>query len=290
MNKIECTINNKKYEIVLENFKILFGSNYNETYEVYKCLKTFFNKIPYSEFHKENNIRNSILLNDNFIDVRNSLFFEVNIDFDFILDAKLGTKSLILKYLENTLEGIEYHESFNTIKELLYSFINYEIKDQVVLEFNDLNFLTECDDFNMKSLIKYIIPILLKNDLEINNLDLTYQELIVFQIKLINRIAEKCKKNVFIAANIPCITQNILKELNLLNKNIYFIILSNHFNCEIDINNVIFTDLRWLDFSNETTLIDYMMDMPFHYDINELKTKIKESLNYYNFKKILFKK
>ena len=96
INKIKCIINNKCYEIVLETYKILFGNNYYESYEVYKSIKNYFNKTPYSENYKENNIKNTLQLNEIHIDVRNTLFFEIGMDFDFIADAKLGTKSLLL--------------------------------------------------------------------------------------------------------------------------------------------------------------------------------------------------
>ena len=115
------------------------------------------------------------------------------------------------------MEGIEYDDSFNTIKELLYSLINYEIKERVEMEIKNLTFTTQSDDFNMKSLIKFILPFLFKEELEVNNLDLSYEELIILQLKIINKISHNSNKPIFVISNIPCITKEILEELNILN-------------------------------------------------------------------------
>ena len=291
MRKLECVINNKLYEIVLDKYKILYGDDLESQYNIVKSFKSFFNKITYSEYTKENNFKMHIKLNERFVDVRSSLFFEVNYDYDFINDAKLGTKSLILKYYEHMLEGIEYDDSFNTIKELLNSFINLEMKDKIKQDINKLSLLTKCDDFNFKTLIKLLVPSLIKDLYDANNTDLSYEEVILFQLKLINSIALKSKKKVFVICNIPLITKNILAELEKTNEQIILLSISNKFPLDINIDNIIFTDLNWLDFNNENTLIDFLMNCPFTYDVENLKQKILNELNCCNLKnKILLNK
>lgn len=291
MKKLECVINNKLYEIVLDKYKILYGNDLESQYNIVKCFKSFFNKITYSEYTKENNLKIYIKLNESFIDVRSSLFFEVNYDYDFINDSKLGTKSLILKYYEHMLEGIEYDDSFYTIKELLNSFVNLEMKDRVKQDINKLTLLTTCDDFNFKTLIKLLVPSLIKDLYDVNNTDLSYEEVILFQLKLINSIALKSKKKVFVICNIPLITKNILAELEKTNEQIILLSISNKFPIDIKIDNIIFTDLNWLDFNNENILIDFLMNCPFTYDVESLKQRIINELNCYNLKnKILLNK
>lgn len=291
MNKLECVINNKLYEIVLDKYKILYGDDLESQYNIVKCFKSFFNKITYSEYTKENNLKLHIKLNESLVDVRSSLFFEVNYDYDFMNDSKLGTKSLILKYYEHMLEGIEYDDSFNTIKELLNSFINLEMKDRIKLDINKMSLLTTCDDFNFKSLIKLLVPSLLKDLYDANNTDLSYEEVILFQLKLINSMALRSKKKIFIICNIPLITKNIKNELESLNEQVVLITLSNRFPLDMKIENIIFTDLNWLDFDNENTLIDFLMNCPFTYDVESLKKRIINELNCYNLKnKILLNK
>ena len=57
-------INNKNYEIVLNNYKYLYGNNFSLSYEIYKSFTNYFNKTALSEYQKENNYKNKILLNE----------------------------------------------------------------------------------------------------------------------------------------------------------------------------------------------------------------------------------
>lgn len=289
MNKLEFLINNQNYTVIIDKYKILYGSNYLKKFEIYKCLKSYFSKVPFSEYSKENNNKLYIKINDTYVDSKSMLFFEIGPEYDFISDSKLGTKSILLKYLELSLEGIEYEDNFNTIKELLHSLITFELDERLSFNNDDLLFYTQCDDFNFKSLVKFILPTLSKSGMEINNIDLNYEESIVFQLKLINRISIKSKKDVFCYANISNITPLILKTLNDLNKNVNIIIDCNYIDSDIDLNNAIFIDLNWLDFLNEDSYVDYMMDSPYTYDIESLKSKIKETIYYCDLKKSLYK-
>ena len=289
MNNIECIINNRSYNIAIDKYKIIYGESCENKFSIYKSIKYYFNKLIPSEWGKENNNKTTIKLNDRYIDIKDTLFFEIGYDWDYSSDAKLTTKSLILKYLEYTLEGIEYEDSFNTVKELLYSLVNFELEDRVTINYDQISLGIENEDFNYKSLIKLLSPMLIKEKLDANSLDLTYEESIILQIKLINKIGILSKKNLIVLANIPEITKKILQELENLSNDINILSFSNNYLSDIPIENIILTDFGWLDVANEESIYDYIINSPFTYSIEVFKSKLIEAFNNCSLKKIFYK-
>ena len=211
-------------------------------------------------------------------------------EYDYSGDAKLTTKSLILKYLEYALEGIEYEDTFNTVKELLYALINFELEDRVSINHENVNLSVENEDFNYKSLIKLLVPILTKDNLEINSLDIGYEESIILQIKLINKISIMSKKNIIVIANIPEMTNKVIDEINLLGEDVNMIIFSNSYNDNIPIESLILTDFGWLDLGSEEQVFEYIINSPFTSTVEAFTNKLEEALKSCKLKKILYKK
>ena len=290
MNNIECIINNRSYNIAIDKYKVIYGDNFDSKFNVYKCIKYYFNKLSPSDYGKENNNKALVKINDRYVDIKDALFFEIGYEYDYTNDAKLTTKSLILKYLEYALEGIEYEDTFNTVKELLYSLINFELEDRVSIGHDNFNLSVANEDFNYKSLIKLLVPILHKDNLEINSLDISYEESIMLQIELINRISKMSKKNAIVIANIPELTEKIIAEISLLGEDINMIIFSNIYNDNIAIENLILSDFGWLDLGNEDQIFEYILNSPFTSTIESFKSKLEEALKSCNLKKILYKK
>ena len=143
----------------------------------------------------------------------------------------------------------------------------------------------------MKTLIiKLLVPILHKDNLEINSLDISYEESIMLQIELINRISKMSKKNAIVIANIPELTEKIIAEISLLGEDINMIIFSNIYNDNIAIENLILSDFGWLDLGNEDQIFEYILNSPFTSTIESFKSKLEEALKSCNLKKILYKK
>ncbi|MBR3891406.1 MAG: hypothetical protein IKJ30_04990 [Bacilli bacterium] len=290
MNNIECIINNRSYNIAIDKYKIIYGNNFDSKFNVYKCIKYYFNKLSPSDYGKENNNKALVKFNDRYLDIKDTLFFEMGYEYDYSGDAKLTTKSLILKYLEYALEGIEYEDTFNTVKELLYALINFELEDRVSINHENVNLSVENEDFNYKSLIKLLVPILTKDNLEINSLDIGYEESIILQIKLINKISIMSKKNIIVIANIPEMTNKVIDEINLLGEDVNMIIFSNSYNDNIPIESLILTDFGWLDLGSEEQVFEYIINSPFTSTVEAFTNKLEEALKSCKLKKILYKK
>ena len=189
-----------------------------------QSFRNYFSKNK-SEFRKENGNSNKVLFNDKDLDVKRTLFVEINSDFSINEDCKLNSKSLILKYLELRLQDMEYFDTINTIN-LLFESLSEELKDE-----NGLNTLFDAMDY--KHLSKLINPYYF-DELQKDEYDLTFEELLLFQIKLIKYISLKNDfyECIIVFINLDEVTQSLIQQINSL-LNCYVICFSKNYVLEM---------------------------------------------------------
>lgn len=223
MNKITIKNGNKKYDITINRVKYVFSSNQDE-FKIKQSFRNYFSKNK-SEFRKENGNSNKVLFNDKDLDVKRTLFVEINSDFSINEDCKLNSKSLILKYLELRLQDMEYFDTINTIN-LLFESLSEELKDE-----NGLNTLFDAMDY--KHLSKLINPYYF-DELQKDEYDLTFEELLLFQIKLIKYISlnNNFYEYIIVFIDLDEVTQNLIQQINAL-LNCYVICFSKNYVLEM---------------------------------------------------------
>lgn len=223
MNKITIKNGNKKYDITINRVKYVFSSNQDE-FKIKQSFRNYFSKNK-SEFRKENGNSNKVLFNDKDLDVKRTLFVEINSDFSINEDCKLNSKSLILKYLELRLQDMEYFDTINTIN-LLFESLSEELKDE-----NGLNTLFDSMDY--KHLSKLINPYYF-DELQKDEYDLTFEELLLFQIKLIKYISlnNNFYEYIIVFIDLDEVTQNLIQQINSL-LNCYVICFSKNYVLEM---------------------------------------------------------
>lgn len=223
MNKITIKKGNNKYDITINRVKYVFSSNQDE-FKIKQSFRNYFSKNK-SEFRKENGNSNKVLFNDKDLDVKRTLFVEINSDFSINEDCKLNSKSLILKYLELRLQDMEYFDTINTIN-LLFESLSEELKDE-----NGLNTLFDAMDY--KHLSKLINPYYF-DELQKDEYDLTFEELLLFQIKLIKYISLKNDfyECIIVFINLDEVTQSLIQQINSL-LNCYVICFSKNYVLEM---------------------------------------------------------
>lgn len=223
MNKITIKNGNNKYDITINRVKYVFSSNQDE-FKIKQSFRNYFSKNK-SEFRKENGNSNKVLFNDKDLDVKRTLFVEINSDFSINEDSKLNSKSLILKYLELRLQDMEYFDTINTIN-LLFESLSEELKDE-----NGLNTLFDAMDY--KHLSKLINPYYF-DELQKDEYDLTFEELLLFQIKLIKYISlnNNFYEYIIVFIDLDEVTQNLIQQINSL-LNCYVICFSKNYVLEM---------------------------------------------------------
>lgn len=277
MNKITIKNGNNKYDITINRVKYVFSSNQDE-FKIKQSFRNYFSKNK-SEFRKENGNSNKVLFNDKDLDVKRTLFVEINSDFSINEDCKLNSKSLILKYLELRLQDMEYFDTINTIN-LLFESLSEELKDE-----NGLNTLFDAMDY--KHLSKLINPYYF-DELQKDEYDLTFEELLLFQIKLIKYISlnNNFYEYIIVFIDLDEVTQNLIQQINSL-LNCYVICFSKNYVLEMS-DDVAIIENEVFDLSNIEEVYAYFYQKSSNIlPIEEVRLYMKQYIiDKYTYKKI----
>lgn len=263
-HKLSVVVSNTRYDIWLQQIKILTGNNYFQIEKIIQTMCDFFNKLPLSEYSKENDINSYLLFDDEKINLSDFDFFNITENFSLETELKLNTKSIFLLYLNALFDDIEYNETFQTICILLQT-----LMDDFTIDFNIDDFYLNIDTlFNKKELIKLCSIKLLKNGLEINNYDLTSKDKIILQLNILKKYSEHTKKNLMVLLRCHILTADIMQILNDINGYIIVVpdktteVLSNFYFIDNDV---------YLDIMDENMLFNICENYTSYQSIETMK-------------------
>lgn len=219
-----------------------------------------------SEYIKENNEKVKLYYDEAELNPNDFNIFFINDNFDLENDLKLGSKSLSLKYLETKLEEIEKNDLYNTIKQLLTDF-SRENLDPYSIKIGDTNIKYNITNFETKQLLKLINPSIYANDLEKNVYDLEYEDVILFQLKLLNKISKISNKKIIIIVD-NYMTKQILDELEKINREEVFILILRNINLQhFKTDDYLLVNQTTLDLDNKEKINEFIFNnLPFHVD------------------------
>lgn len=263
-HKLSVVVSNTRYDIWLQQIKILTGNNYFQIEKIIQTMCDFFNKLPLSEYSKENDINSYLLFDDEKINLSDFDFFNITENFSLETELKLNTKSIFLLYLNALFDDIEYNETFQTICILLQT-----LMDDFTIDFNIDDFYLNIDTlFNKKELIKLCSIKLLKNGLEINNYDLKSKDKIILQLNILKKYSEHTKKNLMVLLRCHILTADIMQILNDINGYIIVVpdktteVLSNFYFIDNDV---------YLDIMDENMLFNICENYTSYQSIETMK-------------------
>lgn len=271
MDKYTIINKNNKIDIIIDKVKIFYGKNYVLKKQIISNLEQLLIKNSISEYAKNNYRELELYINDNKANINQFELYKINSDFDIDTDLKLGTKSLCQKYLEQKLENIEYNDLYNTIKELLKTFDMEYLSSNVDMELNSSTISFQIGDLELKQFIKLIKPKLMNEEFEKNYFDLTYEELIEYQLNMMVALAKNIDKTHIIVIDTH-ITKKIYDLImNIQENNIKFIILQNVVNNSIDLKNYALINTNIIDLADEEKINTFIFEeLPFHVEPNEI--------------------
>lgn len=259
MNKLTIEKGNIKYEMLIDHYKIIYGHNYNSKFDILRTLLRFNNNIKPSEYAEEKNNIPNISLNDKSIKTKDTFIYYVNKNYSIIDDFKLSTKSLIYKYLEILLDDHQLMDTINTIN-ILFESLNNEISliSDISCIFNSMV---------PKQLLKLLSPIYQINQLSQDEYDLSLEQIILFQLNLIDYIINNNHKinDFIICIEIPELTQEIFnKILRMNNVNILIFIEYKNSICK-DINKYFICERKCLDICDDDQVYLTICDNQFQF-------------------------
>ena len=266
MKKISLIKGNIRIEFAIDRIKYIIGNNYEYKYMIKQLFNEYFSSTKDSDYSINNTGKIKLLVNDLQSIKRETLYFSVNTNYSLSTDLKLTSKSLILKYLEILLNKEEYYDTLNTINILLEAFSS-EIDDHIIS--------TVFQTFSPKTLTKLITPLYLKEEEQANEYDMSYDEIILFQLRMINYIAKHSyMNNIFILLEIPYVSQSIKEYLNEIDHALVIIITHQYYG-SIDLKDIYLVDDQLLDLFDENTIYE-ISTLYGIYRLEEAKMKFKE--------------
>lgn len=205
MNKMTVSDGMRKWEFLIDRVKFIVGSNQKERHQIHQALRLLQSKSE-SEWRKETRSEASLLIDNEQLALKKVNFFEVTLNFSIVEDCKMTAKSLIQRYLEIKLGNSEIQETVNTL-EILFQALAEEVSDEDVIK---LIF----DGINGRSLLKLMKPYYIE-EYQKDEFDLTYDELILLQLKLIEYIidAEVSKEKNLVIMQIPMLTESLIERI-----------------------------------------------------------------------------
>ncbi len=227
MNLLTIKNGANKWDLQMNHVKYIISDS-STNYTLLQAIR-LFNSKDKSENRTENNISTNIFINEKEIELKNNMFIEISETYSLNEDKKLTTKSLMLKYLEIKLQNQEYFDTISTIDILLNS-LSEEVNDESLLKimFNGANY---------KQLIKMLSPYY-EDELQKDEFDLTRDELILFQLDLVEYISNHNSKydNIFIFGKLDNLSDRILQKINKI-QNVKLMIFTNYYNNLMNVQN-----------------------------------------------------
>lgn len=256
-----------EYQLQIDKIKYCIGTDFKNKYQLKKMLIEYFNGGKISEYSKQNTGDIQLTINEKLVHHKDVLFFYVNDNYSIENELKLKSKSLMSIYLETLLSDNQHIDTIQSINILLDAFAS-EIDDNLIIS----KFIT----YTPKQFLKILMPMFCYDEELANEYDLSYDEIIIFQLKMIDYIARKQLKTVIVFIEIPELTNSIheiLKEM----KNVMIIISVFKYNVDLEIDDIMIFDKTILDASDEEQLYNYFIDRNI-YTLKEAKDMIKQKI------------
>lgn len=240
MNLLTIKNGTNKWNLQMNHVKYIISDS-STNYTLLQAIR-LFNSKDKSENRTENNLSTKIFINEKEIELKNNMFIEISEMYSLNEDKKLTTKSLMLKYLEIKLQNQEYFDTISTIDILLNS-LSEEVNDESLLKiiFNGANY---------KQLIKMLSPYY-EDELQKDEFDLSRDELILFQLDLIEYISNHNSKydNIFVFGKLDNLSDKILQKINKI-QNVKLMIFTNYYNDLMNVQNAVLLQDKIIDFAD----------------------------------------
>ena len=184
------------------------------------------------------------------IKVKEISFYQINHHYSITNDLKLTAHSLIARYLEILIAQDDNIDTINTINLLLESFTN-ELDNELIYP----KFIT----YTPKQFLKILLPIFLKEEDQANEYDLSYDEIILFQLKMIDYISKHQTTKIICLIELPYLS----KEINdyLINmKNCFIVAMFYKTNSVLNIKDTYIFDDLIVDLNNDEQIYNIYLN------------------------------
>lgn len=277
MKLIQFEDNEEKWLFGIDKVKYVIGSNSNSKYRLYKMLQHLLNKEDQSDYENENN-NIKCLLNEQRLDLKVWKMYEYSNQSNLNDELKLSSKSLLVEYIESVFKEIDYEEMFIMLNESVKQF-NFEFLNNCSLISESIELKLLLDEFTLKSLIKSMTPILLKEEMYANDFDLSNIEKIKLYIRIIDEIAHKNKNKEYLyIIQFEKVDHEFESMIHsIISDNLHILVFTNYISTKINYKDIYCVDRIKLDFAIEEELFQKLIiDCGTSYDIHDLHEMLEK--------------
>lgn len=272
MKQLLISSGNINRTIIVDHIKYVLGSNTMNKYYLKQAVRQYFNKTV-SGYREEIGSECYFKIDDSPVDKKNTFFYEVTENYSINDDAKLSTKSLMLKYLETLYSDVNYMDTLNTLNILIES-LSDEVSENAFVQ-------SEFSIYSPKLLTKLVTAHYYENEYYKDEYDLSYEDLIILQLNMIDYIVKNSKKYAYIILfiDIPLITDEIKSKIDELSKDRVYCLVFSKTVKGTEIENICVEEDYFLDFANEEMVYYILNEKSTNlYTLEDIKNMINEYL------------
>lgn len=272
MKQLLISSGNINRTIIVDHIKYVLGSNAMNKYYLKQAVRQYFNKTV-SGYREEIGRECYFKIDDSPVDKKNTLFYEVTENYSINDDAKLSTKSLMLKYLETLYSSVDYMDTLNTMNILIES-LSDEVSENAFVQ-------SEFSTYSPKLLTKLVTAHYYEDESYKDEYDLSYEDLIILQLNMIDYIVMNSKKYAYIILfiDIPLITDEIKSKIDEISKDRVYCLAFSKTVKDTEIENICVEEDYFLDFANEEMVYYILNEKSTNlYTLEDIKNMINEYL------------
>lgn len=272
MKQLLISSGNINRTIIIDHIKYVLGSNAMNKYYLKQAVRQYFNKTV-SGYREEIGSECYFKIDDSPVDKKNTLFYEVTENYSINDDAKLSTKSLMLKYLETLYSSVDYIDTLNTMNILIES-LSDEVSENAFVQ-------SEFSTYSSKLLTKLVTVHYYEDESYKDEYDLSYEDLIILQLNMIDYIVMNSKKYAYIILfiDIHLITDEIKSKIDEISKDRVYCLVFSKTVKDTEIENICVEEDYFLDFANEEMVYYILNEKSTNlYTLEDIKNMINEYL------------
>lgn len=272
MNKFTIKQGNVKHSFGIDKYKIIIYENKNKLFKLKQGLINLVRQTENSEFSIENHNELEFKIDDKVINRKKTLFYLMNEDFFLSDELKMSVKSLLYKYFELQLNKKIYLDTINTIQ-ILFDSLEALINENT-------EYKVSFQKITIKALLKMVTPYIIKDEMLCNEIDLSYDEIIQFQLCLLKEIEKDISfEHIIVVSEFPWITSDLLNCFEQFNK-VKFIIMVQDYPTNIPYKNFYYIGKNDYDFADvENLYLELCERNACIYELREVEIMLQKYVN-----------
>ena len=252
-------IKTKDVDLRIDKFKVLLGHKRKSKEMFLKQLYSSFQKRNSSDYQEEVQKFEYVKLNEREVNLKENTFYLIHPWIDLDDELKLGSKSLFLKHIETLLMDIEFDDQYMMLKQVIGLFETETLNQRHKVNFDAISLRYQMNEPNTKLFTKLIEAILYKEEEQAISIDLSYEEIVTFIIKIINEIAKQHYQLEFWLVIVKSeIDSSLIELIEETERNVRIIFDAEVLVTSINIDNVVYFGNTITDFSDPQQCYDLM--------------------------------